>query len=112
MPAASETFDVEVNYIPITLHSRRTVSPPSATGSPVSTTFVHAVANATGREPRDLPPLYEVLNPDALNALVTSRQRGPRHDHNVSELRFRYAGVDVRVRENGDVDVEVDGSEA
>ena len=82
------------------------VSLQSEDDSPASTAVVHAVANATGRRPVDLPPLYESLDPDALDALVTSRQGNGRRDHDAFELRFRYAGVDVRVGTDGAVEVD------
>jgi len=77
----------------------------------VSTKIVHAVANATGRDPLDLPPLYDVLDATALDSLVGGSHHAARRDHGAIDLRFRYAGVDVRVRANGDVAVAVGDDE-
>ncbi|MFD1599266.1 HalOD1 output domain-containing protein [Halobellus rarus] len=40
--------------------------------TPPSTAVVETVAKATGSEPTSLGPLYDSLDPDALNALVAS----------------------------------------
>lgn len=42
-----------------------------------STAFVQAVADATGRDPIDMPPLYEFVDTDALNDLMTGSADGP-----------------------------------
>jgi len=43
---------------------------------PVSTAVVRAVSAAEGRDPQSLPPLANVLDTDALNALFGSRGDG------------------------------------
>jgi len=60
---------------------------------------VSAVAEAEGVDPVDLPPLYNVTDPEALNALFTSDSGG------VSTVEFEYAGYSVVVRGEGTVEV-------
>lgn len=40
--------------------------------TPPSTAIVETIAEATGDNPTSLEPLYESVDPDALNALLTS----------------------------------------
>lgn len=61
---------------------------------------VSAVAEADDSDPVDLPPLYDAINPDALNELFTSRS-----EPGVDQVTFRYVGYDVVVHGNGDVRV-------
>lgn len=61
---------------------------------------VSAVAEASGLDMLELPPLYEAINPDALNELFTSRSEPA-----VGEVSFEYAGYDVVVRGTGVVEV-------
>jgi len=61
-----------------------------------STRVLRAVAEATGRDPATLPPLYEVVDPDALDALFDSSGNGGPGDDR--EFRFSYAGREVSVR--------------
>lgn len=42
----------------------------------VSTAVIRAVSAVDGREPRSLPPLAHVLDPDALDRLFDSRSNG------------------------------------
>ena len=74
----------------------------SAEGS-AATTVVEAVADETGRDPIDLPTLYDVVDPDALNQLVgpTRFDREP----NVT-VTFAIAGCCVEVADTGEVAVE------
>nr|WP_226007851.1 HalOD1 output domain-containing protein [Natrinema salinisoli] len=60
---------------------------------------VSAVAEAEGVDHVDLPPLYNVIDPEALNALFTSDSGG------VSTVEFEYAGYAVVVRGEGTVEV-------
>ncbi|WP_049889298.1 HalOD1 output domain-containing protein [Natronolimnohabitans innermongolicus] len=73
------------------------------TGEPASVTVVTAVASLSGVGPLELEPLYEAVDPDALDALV-------RHTHRVEdtgthELWFSYEGYDVGVRSDGRVEI-------
>ena len=61
---------------------------------------VSAVAEASGVDMFELPPLYEAINPDALNELFTSRSEPA-----VGEVSFQYAGYDVTVHGSGVVRV-------
>jgi len=64
-----------------------------------STRVLRCVSAATDLDPLDLPPLYDVVDPDALDALVPGDGRGG------CSLSFRFAGTHVRVTEAGDVHV-------
>lgn len=67
-------------------------------------TITTAVADAEGVDPWELPPLYDAVDPDALHSLIRSgKQIG---DRSPLEVSFRYAGYDVTV--SGDGDVELD----
>ncbi|WP_306053903.1 HalOD1 output domain-containing protein [Natronococcus wangiae] len=62
---------------------------------------VSAVADVVGADPVDLPPLYEAINPEALNDLFMSRS-----DTAVDTVQFQYAGYDIVVRGDGEVKVQ------
>lgn len=71
-------------------------------GDPESTpvhAIVTAVADATDTDPQDLPPLYDVVDPDALNSLFA------RPATTVRRVRLEYAGHEVVVRGSGEVHV-------
>jgi hypothetical protein len=55
---------------------------------------VLAVAEATGVDPLDLDPLYDCVDPDALDALFDS---GDGLDDLTGSFEFTYAGCDVTV---------------
>lgn len=61
---------------------------------------VSAVAEADGTDPVELPPLYEAIDSEALNALFTARS-----ETTVGKVAFQYAGYNVTVRGNGEVHV-------
>lgn len=61
---------------------------------------VSAVAEVEGVDPVDLPPLYNAINPEALNALFTSR-----NDTSSASVKFEYAGYNVIVHGEGTVKV-------
>lgn len=67
-----------------------------------SIAVVEAVAAVTGREPTDLPPLADRLDTDALDGLVA--EEAPGWDLPVS-VSFEYAGVDVTIHGEGDLEV-------
>jgi hypothetical protein len=61
---------------------------------------ISAVAQVSGEDPFELPPLNNVINTDALNELVASeRQTG------LESVTFEYAGYDVVVTGSGEVKV-------
>lgn len=61
-----------------------------------STAVVEAVAAREGAEPAEVPePLYESIDPDALDALVASAESG--------EVSFTYLGHRVTVDADGRV---------
>lgn len=66
----------------------------------VSETVVTAVAEATGVDPVDLDPLYDVVDPDALDQIFRSTGTSP---PNSMEVRFSMAGCHVVVRGDGEV---------
>lgn len=61
---------------------------------------VSAVAEAEDADPVHLPPLYEAIDPEALNDLLTSSPAS-----SIGTVAFRYAGYDVEVTGSGDVSV-------
>lgn len=62
----------------------------------VSSRVICAVADASDVSPTDLPPLYDVIDPDALDSLVYSVLPG-------GSIEFDYAdtAVTVAVRDDG-----------
>lgn len=65
--------------------------------------IVAAVANAADCSSRELPPLYEVIDPDALDRLFApTYEGGPRSD---GRVMFEYAGYEVVIHSPSDVDV-------
>ncbi|WP_090621929.1 HalOD1 output domain-containing protein [Natrinema salaciae] len=73
----------------------------------VSVTVVNAVATHRELDPTELPPLYEWVDPDALDALFApTRTGGPRR----GRLEFTYDGHAVVVDCGDEVSITVDGS--
>lgn len=63
-------------------------------------TVVSAVADVEDTDPVELPPLYNAINPEALNDLFTSRS-----EPSVNQITFEYAGYVIEVRGSGKVQV-------
>lgn len=59
---------------------------------PLHEQVIYAVANADGVAPTDLAPLYDTIDPDALDSLFESDSAGT--------IAFTYEGHDVVVRES------------
>ena len=73
----------------------------------VSIAIVTAVAKRRGAEPVEMPPLYEWIDPDALDALFApTRSGGPRR----GRLSFVYDGHEVVVDCGDDVEISIDGT--
>lgn len=77
--------------------SEETIAAPS--DEAVSTAVVAAVADAKDVDPLDLEPLYETVDPDALDALFSGACGSP------TEVSFTFAGFEVVVRGADDVAV-------
>ncbi|SDQ51121.1 HalOD1 output domain-containing protein [Natronobacterium texcoconense] len=98
--------DVQTGKSVLTAESGRrteTMWEQNAEDTPVYT-VVSAVADATGEDPCELPPLAREIDPDALNALFTS--------NSVTEettVQFQYSGYTVAVRGNGEVELHASG---
>ncbi|MXR40390.1 hypothetical protein GRX01_03335 [Halobaculum sp. WSA2] len=60
--------------------------------------IVWALADAVGVDPTDLPPLFDYVDPDALNALFESSDRGTNGD---TLLSFQVDTWNVFVRSDG-----------
>lgn len=60
-----------------------------------SVSIVRAASCATGLDTEELPPLYEAVDPDALDALFRRTSDGTVRTDGV--LRFSYAGLEVCV---------------
>lgn len=56
--------------------------------------IVEAIASALDRDPMEMPPLYEVVETEALDAIL---QRGVRTDSVPVTIQFEYEGFDVTV---------------
>lgn len=70
----------------------------STAADSLTATIVEKIADREGVEPTELrPPLYEVVNPDALESLFRSQGNG--------RVEFAYCGYDVVVRSDGAVSV-------
>ena len=99
MPSANDPADTteprETNYV--------TTFDPA--GERASEAVVTAVSALAGSKPVDLDPLYEVVEPDALDSLVEHAQRGDTGTH---RLRFTYEGYDVGVRSDGRIRIRDD----
>ena len=59
---------------------------------------VETVAEAMDTDPRDLPPLYEVVDPDALDTLF--KPVGGRLGLKIS---FEYIGHEITITDDGEV---------
>jgi hypothetical protein len=70
----------------------------SVTRERIVESVVNCVSAATDVPARELPPLYDSLDPGALDALVSA------DGHDVT-ITFRYAGTRVTCRSGGDVRV-------
>ena len=67
---------------------------------------IEAVADHRGVDPMELEPLYNAVDPDALDALFGGSRASPH-----SSLTFELDGCLVRVSGDGDVEVSSTGDE-
>ncbi|MFB6139261.1 MAG: HalOD1 output domain-containing protein [Halosimplex sp.] len=74
----------------------------SPTGTPASVAVVEAIAAVDGREPDEIPPLFETVDTDALDRLADGTGRSDAAG-GLSRISFSHAGHDVAVRGDGSV---------
>lgn len=68
-----------------------------STTKPASEQVVETVATSRNTEPTDLPLLYEILDPEALDTIVRTMTDG--------KICFEYAGHAVTVQSDGTVNI-------
>lgn len=69
-----------------------------ASDLPVTTAVVEAVSSTSGTPEFDLPPVYDAIDPDALDALFDGRGTS-------GHVTFRYAGYEVTVHADRPIEV-------
>ena len=89
---------------PLDAHPASGRQPPNGT-DPIETTVVNRVRQHEDTEPEDLVPLYEVIDPDALNMLFSSRRDGSSRS-TTGAVTFQYCGFQVTVTSEHAVDLE------
>jgi len=67
----------------------------------LTTAIAEEVAAVSGTDPEDLEPLYETVDPDALDRLLTPRDG----TDSVGGVWFHYAGYRVTVRGAGEIEI-------
>ncbi|RQG91986.1 HalOD1 output domain-containing protein [Natrarchaeobius chitinivorans] len=75
-----------------------------------STAVSRVVASLSGEDVTDLPPLYDFIDPDALDTLCTKRTRS--HRKGDCAVEFTYHGHRVRLESYGILKIEHLGSDA
>lgn len=68
-----------------------------------STVVVTAVAEVTGTDPVEMPPLYEVVDPDALDSLLA--REGHSTNGTMTCVTFTYQGCEIAITTSGDVSI-------
>ena len=61
----------------------------------ISEQVITTVANATNRDPLELPALFHTIDPDALDTLIETMRMG--------EFIFEFAGASVTIHRSGAV---------
>ena len=72
--------------------------------TPPSTAVIETVAVATNRESTDIGPLYEHVDPDALDSFIFPD--GAAKDHDSRLVSFEFGGKHVTVRATGEVTIQ------
>lgn len=71
---------------------------------PLSTAIVRAIANVSNTPAEDLDPLYDVVDPDALNGIFAPHADG--RERVAGGLWFYYSGYRVIVYPDGEIKME------
>ena len=72
-----------------------------------STAVIEVIAEASGRDPTALEPLYASVDPDALDRLIQGNGVGP--NERMLAVSFSFAGYTVGVNSNGIIELDGDG---
>lgn len=81
----------------------RPITTEDATGKP-SETVVDLIADLEGLDPVELsPPLYSVVDPEALDALFNQPIDVAAESLTTSHVQFQYRGYTIRVHGDGEV---------
>ena len=72
-------------------------------GNPIYVTVIKAVSTVTEQKSTEMEPLYSVIDPDAVEALMTSSRGGH------VRLSFSYEGCTVSIEHSGAVVVQAGG---
>lgn len=64
--------------------------------------IVEKVAAHKGIDPLQIEPIYDVIDPDALDAIVNSADS---RDDTPLQVEFEYSGCTICVTSGGDVDI-------
>lgn len=69
----------------------------SGGGKPVSEGVIRRIAIETSRDALELPPIFETIDSDALEKVVSRMEEG--------EVRFTYVGKSVTVTSSGTIEI-------
>lgn len=72
---------------------------------PLSVAIVDAVTTQENISEKELDPLYEFIDPDALDSLFLPRSAGT--DRSIGSVRFHYNGYWVTVTADPEIEIEV-----
>lgn len=78
-------------------------------GTEISASVIHAVAAVVDREPTTLEPLYDAVDPDALDQLFRSRRTGTGGSRLV--VSFPFNGCHVTVEADGTISIGPEGDD-
>lgn len=69
-----------------------------------SVAVISVVTNITGQSAADLRPLHDVVDPDALNRIVSPRPSGPSRNERLVE--FTYEGLTIQLSSSGAIEAD------
>jgi hypothetical protein len=80
-------------------------------GDDIAASVIEAVAAVVGKQPTDIEPLYEVVDPDALEELLLSLRSSGKHDR-CGAVTFVFNDCEIKVEASGTIWIEPQGSQA
>ena len=76
---------------------------PESTDSAASLSIIERIATLEETDPITLPPLYDAIDPEALDSVVDSSTASD--SRSPATVRFSYCGYDVLVRRDGEITI-------